>query len=254
MHAAHRATAYDGLAVDALAPAVGAPSAEAWASCASTMDLAHEAAARGAPHGHVVVADRQVAGRGRGGRPWASEPGAGTWASVVVRDVEPEALGVLSLRVGLALAAHPVLRAAALAPLSLKWPNDLFAGEAKLAGVLVEARWRGAVADWVIVGVGCNVRVPPPPLDGAGLRPGTSRVAVLGAIVAAARAAGEARGGLTPGELAAWDALDRTRGRRIAAPLPGRVAGIDPDGALRVVDPAGTVRRAVAGSLVLEEG
>ena len=253
MPASRVADAYDGVPVAALAAAVGATSAEAWAVCASTMDLAHDAAARGAPGGHVVVADRQDAGRGRGGKAWASESGAGVWASVVLRDVAPLALGVLSLRVGLALATHPVLRDAAAAPLALKWPNDLFVGSGKLAGVLVEVRWRGTVAEWVVVGVGCNVRAPTSPLAGAGLRAGCSRVAVLGAIVDAVRAAGTARAALDDAELVAWAAHDRMRGRRIVAPVAGVVAGIDADGALRVVDSAGTVQRAVAGSHGSEE-
>src|SRR6185436_16510341 len=100
--------------------------------------------ADGAPAGTVVLADAQRGGRGRGGRRWASPPGVGVWLTLVERPADHAALEVLSLRLGLHAAAA-VERFAARGgggPVRLKWPNDLYVGEGKLAGVLVEVRWR----------------------------------------------------------------------------------------------------------------
>ncbi|MCU0623796.1 MAG: biotin--[acetyl-CoA-carboxylase] ligase, partial [Gemmatimonadaceae bacterium] len=232
MHGPAAEGTFDGLAAPALAAGIGAPSVAIHASCESTMDLAHADAAAGAGHGHVVVADRQGRGRGRAGRVWASAPGAGVWTSLVLRDLTPETLAVLSLRIGLALAdaLDPLVET----PVSLKWPNDLFVGAGKLAGVLVEVRWRGAIPEWAVAGIGVNVQRPSPPLVGAAVRPGVTRPAVLAAVVGATRAAAERAGPLDASECAAWHARDRARGRRCITPLDGWVDGIDADGALRV--------------------
>lgn len=243
---------WDGLEARALAAHCGVPGVEAYDEVGSTMDVAHAAAQRGAPSGFLVVADRQGQGRGRGGRAWASEPGAGVWASVVLRDVEAAAQGVLSLRIGLALAE--ALAPHCDVPVTLKWPNDLFAGAGKLAGILVEARWRGTAVEWLVAGVGVNVRVPPPPLAGAAVRAGTPRLAVLQGVAAAVQGAAARTGALDATELAAWAVRDRARGRRCSAPVAGEVDGIDADGAVRIRRDDGGVTRATAGSLVLAEG
>jgi BirA family biotin operon repressor/biotin-[acetyl-CoA-carboxylase] ligase len=243
---------YDGVLAASLAAACGATAVHIHDAVDSTMDAAHAAAHDGAPHGTVVVADRQRRGRGRGGRSWSSEPRAGVWTSVVLRHVPADAQGVLSLRIGLALADH--LAPHVEAPVTLKWPNDCFVGAGKLAGVLVEARWRGDVAEWIVAGVGVNVRVPPPPLVASAVRPGVARPVVLAAVVQAIVVASRATGALTAAECAAWEGRDRTRGRRCVAPVVGVIDGIERDGALRVLGDDGAVLRATAGSLVLEEG
>jgi BirA family biotin operon repressor/biotin-[acetyl-CoA-carboxylase] ligase len=245
------ARTWDGLEAAAIAGRCGVAGVEAYDDVGSTMDLAHAAAQRGAPSGWLVVADRQGQGRGRGGKPWASSPGAGVWASLVLRDVEPSAQGVLSLRIGLALAE--ALAPVCDDPVTLKWPNDLFAGDGKLAGILVEARWRGAAVEWLVAGVGVNVRLPPPTLAGAAVRDGTPRIAVLQAIAAAVQGAAARTGPLADAERAAWATRDRARGRRCVAPVTGTVEGIDADGALRARRDDGGIVRATAGSLVLAE-
>src|ERR1700750_2411169 len=108
----------------------------------STLDVAHDLASKGAEAGTVIIANAQTAGRGRMGRTWRSEPGAGIWLALIERPRDASALDVLSLRIGLALA--PALDAFADGPVRLKWPNDLYVDERKLAGVLIEVRWREA--------------------------------------------------------------------------------------------------------------
>lgn len=127
----------------------------------STMDAAAELAEDGAPHGTVVLAGQQTAGRGRRGRQWASPPHAGLYCSVIVRppvapvdDGEPSVLGLLTLAAGLAV-AEGIGHATGLEA-SLKWPNDLFYGY-KLAGVLAEGHRIGSPRQCVVVGTGINV-------------------------------------------------------------------------------------------------
>jgi BirA family biotin operon repressor/biotin-[acetyl-CoA-carboxylase] ligase len=114
-------------------------------------DLLAEARA-GASEGLVLAAEAQTAGRGRLGRPWLSQPGAALTFSVLLRPrgVPPARLGWLPLLAGVAVAAA-VTDAAAL-DTRLKWPNDVLAGEAKLAGILAES---GGGA--IVAGAGINV-------------------------------------------------------------------------------------------------
>lgn len=214
------------------------------------MDMAHALGAQGAPAGTLVVADAQLAGRGRQGKSWTSEPGAGIWLTLLERPADASSLDVLSLRAGLAIA--PVLEPFAPAPLRLKWPNDLCADGRKLGGILIEARWRGERLDWVAIGVGINTRAPADEPRATALRPGTSRLDVLRAIVPRLRAAAASTGGLTPDERAAFAARDLAAGRMCVEPVPGRVVGIDGRGAL-LVESAGGVIEARAGSLVFQE-
>lgn len=221
------------------------------AEAISTMDIAHQLAAAGAPAGTLVIADRQLRGRGRGGKVWQSERGAGVWMTLLERPRDQHVVGVLALRLGLALAD-------ALAPLvneppTVKWPNDVYVGTGKISGVLVEARWRDTTLDWVAIGVGINMRVPQAVAESAAVRPDTSIATVLRRVVPRLREAAQQNGVLTSEERQAWDARDMARGRRISAPCRGVVQGIDLDGALLVLTHADQPPRAVhAGSLVFD--
>lgn len=195
------------------------------------MDDAHGLAGDGAPAGTVVLADRQTAGRGRAGRRWASASGQGIWMTVVERPNDPRALDVLSIRLG--LRAARVLDRYAASPVRLKWPNDLYVAEGKLAGILVEARWRANRLDWVAVGIGVNVRMPEVE-NAAALAPGTDRARVLAELVPAVRAAGHARGPLTDTELDEFRTRDFAAGRTCVEPVPGEVRGISAAGELLV--------------------
>ena len=239
---------YDGRSGDELAAVLGLPRVVVFEEVTSTLDVAHELGDAGAPAGTLVIADAQTAGRGRMRRSWRSDPGAGIWLTLLERPASEEALGVLALRIALALA--PALDSFAAASVRLKWPNDVYLDARKLAGVLVEARWRGARLDWLALGVGINMRVPPD-LDVAGLRPGSDRVAVLSAIIPALRAAAAKPGLLDREEIARFAARDFAAGRRCVAPVSGVVAGIASDGALIVNGNEGPMS-IYAGSLVLD--
>lgn len=126
-------------------------------STASTMDDASAAAAKGAADGHVVLADQQTRGRGAHGRHWDSPPGSDLYFSVVARPaVEPSSTALVTLASGLGVRDA----VAALLPersVRVKWPNDVWIGKRKCAGVLIESRTVGTRIDSVIIGVGLNV-------------------------------------------------------------------------------------------------
>ena len=120
----------------------------------STNERARELAQAGAPSGTVVTADEQTSGRGRHGRAWAAPPGKALLYSAILRDLD-ERHGLLPLAVPLAVCEA----IESVAPLScrVKWPNDVWIEECKVAGVLIEAR----PADWAVIGVGVNVAIEP---------------------------------------------------------------------------------------------
>jgi len=112
----------------------------------STNERARSLAASGAPHGTLVTADEQTAGRGRQGRTWQTPAGVAIAASLVLREFDD----LLPLRAGLAVA--DVAGPSAL----VKWPNDVWVDGKKVAGILVEAR-----GDWAVLGIGVNVALDP---------------------------------------------------------------------------------------------
>lgn len=105
----------------------------------STQAEAFRLAAEGAPDRTVVIADYQSAGRGRRGRVWEAEPGAGLLASIVVRPVGPAAAWPLLSLVTSVAVAETLARLAGLTA-RLKWPNDVLVGGRKIAGILLESR------------------------------------------------------------------------------------------------------------------
>lgn len=112
----------------------------------------------GAPHGSLVVADHQTAGRGRGNRAWFSLPNmASLLFSVILRPkIPPEQLGLISLGAGVAVSLALAERRQ---PTKLKWPNDIMARGRKLGGILAESQIQGGKVEFVVVGVGLNMRI-----------------------------------------------------------------------------------------------
>jgi len=226
----------------------------------STNDHARELALAGAPHGTVVVAEQQTAGRGRQGRGWSAPSGRALTLSAIVRLPGP---ALEQLPLAMAVAVCEACEAVAAVSCRIKWPNDVWIDARKVAGVLIEAR---PLDGWAVIGIGLNVDTAPgefPPElrnTAASLRSATDRAtdreAALDALLA---------------RLAAWlprlesgrtvatafrerDALD---GERIAwtaggARQTGEARGIDDDGALVVFTDAGERVRLDAGEVHLE--
>lgn len=223
---------YDSLSSDHLAARLGLPRVAAYASVGSTLDVAHSLAARGAQPGTLILADVQTEGRGRNGRRWASATRTGVWLSIIERPSDRGTLDVLSLRVG--LHAARALDSFTSEPVRLKWPNDIYVDRRKLAGTLVEARWREERVEWVAIGFGANVSTPAELPNAAAMEPGTRRVDVLDALVPALRDAASARGPLTPAEIEEFATRDLARGHACVEPARGIVRGVDPSGALLI--------------------
>jgi len=204
----------------------------------STNERAKELAAAGAPHGTLVTADEQSAGRGRQGREWTAEPGSALLMSVVLRDLDE---GRSLLPLSAAVAVCEAAEACAAVACQIKWPNDVWVDGRKLAGILVEGRPQEG---WAVVGVGLNVIGYPAALEGvagalwdeATVDSRQSTEAVLAALLSALdrRLSDD-----PPRLLDAWRSRDGLRGRTIAwREGTGVAAGIDDTGAL-LVDTAG---------------
>jgi BirA family biotin operon repressor/biotin-[acetyl-CoA-carboxylase] ligase len=228
----------------------------------STNDDARALALEGAPEGTVVLAARQTAGRGRLGREWAS-PEGGVYASVVLRPAveTPEAI-VLPLVIGLGVARGlDGLGVHAL----LKWPNDLLGADGrKLAGVLLEGLSEGWLINWIIAGVGVNVRSVPDPACCASVDELMGRKVPLAEVAAAVLdgIGGTYRRWQTDGFApfaAEYERRSYLAGRQVRVSdaagrlvAEGEVAGIDALGRLLVAAERGTVP-VVAGDVTLRE-
>jgi BirA family biotin operon repressor/biotin-[acetyl-CoA-carboxylase] ligase len=224
-------------------------------------------ALRGEPEGAVLAAEEQRAGRGRMGRTWTAPPRAALTFSILLRPAVPPARrGWLPLLTGVAVAT--AVTGVTGVETRLKWPNDLLAADAKLAGILAEAS-----GDAVVVGIGLNVSTEPAefPAPRPGALPATSlrsagataldREELLLAILemferwyrAWQQAGGDPdRSGLRPG----YTRLSATIGRTVRAELPGGQAlsgpavGVDSDGRLLVLLSPGSEVAVAAGDVV----
>jgi BirA family biotin operon repressor/biotin-[acetyl-CoA-carboxylase] ligase len=114
----------------------------------STNTRARELAVAGAPHGTLVTATEQTAGRGRHGRTWTAPPGRALLFSLVIR--EPPRLLPLAAGAAVAEVAGDTAR--------VKWPNDVLIDGGKVAGILVEGRPQQR---WAVLGIGINVALAP---------------------------------------------------------------------------------------------
>jgi BirA family transcriptional regulator, biotin operon repressor / biotin---[acetyl-CoA-carboxylase] ligase len=214
--------------------------------CDSTNERARALALAGAPHGALVTADEQTAGRGRQGRSWVAPAGTSLLCSSLLLFSElahPPSLLPLTAGVALCEAIGEGTR--------LKWPNDVVLGEAraKVAGILVEGRPQ---AGWAIVGIGVNVAVPlerlPAQLRGRAATLGRTADAIEPLLADLLAALASWLQEPAQGVLARWRSLDALRGRQVAwAQGSGVAQGIDDDGRL-------LVRLANGGETALDAG
>lgn len=114
----------------------------------------------------VVSAEHQTAGRGQRGNTWSSKDGENLLFSILVRPGEAlEVSGQFRLSQAVALALHDAMALFGI-DTRLKWPNDIYVGNRKLAGVLVELDYSGAFVEQAIIGIGVNVNQELfPPMD-----------------------------------------------------------------------------------------
>jgi BirA family biotin operon repressor/biotin-[acetyl-CoA-carboxylase] ligase len=221
----------------------------------STNDDAREAAERGAPRGHVIVADAQRAGRGARGRAWASPPGTDLYVSIVERpELPPRELAALTLAVGLGVrdACAALLEARGVrARVEVKWPNDVRVDGRKCAGVLVESSSVGDRLGPVIVGIGLDVNRAEWPEELRDLAASLASVAgpidraeaLASLLVHVERRVEALVAEGAPATVAALRPHLAMVGAEVEIDgIPGVLAGIDDDGALRVRRGDGEVR------------
>ena len=209
----------------------------------STNARARALAIAGAPHGTLVTATEQTAGRGRQGRTWTAPPGRALVMSLVVR--EPPSL----LPLHAAVAVADVCGAGA----RIKWPNDVLIEGRKVAGILVEGR---PFEGWAVLGIGLNVAVRGEDLPeelrdraaGLGLEPDDGE-RVLADLL---RALDQRLGQPADEMLATWRERDALLGREISWKNgSGIAAGVDGGGRLVVELPDGGMTSLDAGEVHL---
>lgn len=234
----------------------------------STNRRAMALARGGAAEGEVVVAEAQTAGRGRLGRSFFSPPGVSFYGSMILRpQVPPGRAPQITLVAGLATAqtieAHAEMRPA------LKWPNDVWLGERKVAGILTEMESEADRVLHVVCGPGINLNTPLEafPEDLRGIA--TSIFATTGRRIDRPKFAADLFSRferlydefLTAGLSALrerWDGYSMLTGRRVVvdgagAPVEGEVVGLDDDGALLLRGRDGEMSRAIAGDVSLRK-
>ncbi len=214
---------------------IGAPRAH-WRLTDSTNERAKDLARAGAPHGTIVTADAQSAGRGRQGRRWAAPPRSAVLLSLIVRGLEERhALLPLAAAVAACEAAEATAPGVSCA---IKWPNDVWIERRKLAGILIEGRPQEG---WAVLGIGLNVTTRTEELPEE-LRETATSLAIAGASASVETVLGEllerldARLSDDPRDiLAAWRERDALRGEDVAwNDGKGTAAGIDDAGSLLV--------------------
>jgi BirA family transcriptional regulator, biotin operon repressor / biotin---[acetyl-CoA-carboxylase] ligase len=199
----------------------------------STNERAKELALAGAPHGTLVTADEQTAGRGRQGREWTAPPRSAVLMSVVLRELDER----------LPLAAAVAVAEAVPVEAAIKWPNDVWIDGRKVAGILVEGRPQEG---WAVLGMGVNVSTEGFPAELAesatslylsGVEAHTE--SVLASIL---RQLDEWLGAPPARLLEAWRSRDALKGQRVRWTGGDGVArGIDDSGALLVETSTGLI-------------
>ena len=232
-------------------------------SLASTQDAARQQAERGAPEGTTVLADEQTAGRGRMGRGWVSPPGANLYFSVVLR---PSVKHLRLLSMIWPLAICRALEEVAGLPARVKWPNDALVRSRKLAGVLIDSELSDGKVHYAIAGVGINVNFDVSPHEeirstatsiSTELGREVAREEVLAAVLRCFEELYEAARRGEPVHLD-WKAHLDTLGRRVRVLFgvsveEGVAEDAEPDGALILRRPDGSLVRIEAGEVTLRE-
>ncbi len=214
----------------------------------STNDEALAWAAAGAYDLSIVVADEQTAGRGRSGRQWHTPRGAALAVSVILRPTPIEEALPARITGLAALALVECCRGLGLEA-QIKWPNDILLNGRKAAGILVESAWTGHQLEASVVGIGANISQQAIPAADRLSFPATSLetelrhpVARLTVLRDTLKALVAWRSRLGTDEfLVAWDQALAFRGEQVSVsrdgepPLNGTLAGLEPDGSLRLI-------------------
>ena len=127
-------------------------------SCHSTNQVASDLLADPSTgHGTVVITDNQTKGRGQRGNIWESQPGKNLTCSIILKPTFLEVERQFDLNILASLAISQTLHTLGLTKVSIKWPNDIYCNEAKIAGILIENTIRSSRLESSVVGIGLNV-------------------------------------------------------------------------------------------------
>jgi BirA family biotin operon repressor/biotin-[acetyl-CoA-carboxylase] ligase len=232
----------------------------------STNIQAKSLASAHAAEGTLVVAEEQLAGRGRKQRSWFSPAGAGIYASLILRpSISPGEAPRMTLMT--AVAAAEALMSVTELPVRIKWPNDLLIHGKKIGGILTEISTEMDTIEYVVIGLGINVNTPqevlPEDLGGiatsariaAGRR--FSRLQILARYLLHLEMLYESvQGGAFVPIIGRWKALSRMVGQEVAVDeldrtYTGEVEDVDDTGVLLVRDDAGTLHRIFSADIRL---
>ena len=232
----------------------------------STNVEAKALAGSGAPEGTVVIAESQTAGRGRLGRRWTSPAGKGLLLSALLRPELPMSEAHMLTLVAACAAAEAIESLVEVA-VTIKWPNDLFIGDRKVGGILLEVAGEQDEVDWVVVGMGVNVNTEYSELPVALRKTATSLKMVTGSPVDRSEllarlllsldahyrhGMADAFEGAVSGFRGRDYLLDRTVSVQTReGAVVGRAAGIDGRGALLVQLPHRAVKSFHSGDVTL---
>lgn len=207
----------------------------------STMDIAREMARKGAPHFSVVIAGRQISGRGRLRRTWHSNDG-GLYFTLILRPGIP-LQWCFRVNFAASLALCRTLRSLTGLNAAVKWPNDILIDGKKLSGMLSEMEAEAEMVSFITVGIGINVNNDPTADEpnacslGQLLRKPVSRKKILTRFLDELQAYLDASDENLEKTIAEWKELNCTLGRRVSVITPqetstGLALDIDSTGAL----------------------
>ena len=244
----------------------------------STNVRAKHLAEEGAPHGTLVVADQQTAGRGRRGRAWISPAGTNLYYTLLLRpEITPDKASMLTLVMALAIArgirrifganaatGNQTANASA-SDVGIKWPNDIVINGRKACGILTELSLsvEQASIDYVVIGCGINVARQEFAKDLQGhaialeeIFPRVNRSELLNAVLTAFESlyGNFIEKGDLSGLKESYNAISVNYGRQVRVLDPkgeydGIARGINPAGELLVELPDGTVKNIYAGEV-----
>ncbi len=222
----------------------------------STNDIALAwAEEKGVQDFSLVVANEQIAGRGRNGRKWQTPPDSALALSLLLLPSSDEKRNLALFTALGALALTTFLTETYALNAEIKWPNDVLIEGKKVAGILVEANWVGDTPTGIVLGMGINIRAGAVPAPEESLFPATSLedalrapLARLDVLAGLLRALVEWRPRVGEDEMvAAWDEKLAFRSEQVSVQgrdgqvIHGKLLGINKDGSLRL-DTAASIR------------
>jgi BirA family transcriptional regulator, biotin operon repressor / biotin---[acetyl-CoA-carboxylase] ligase len=235
----------------------------------STNNIALKMAGEGAASGTIILADSQTSGRGRLNRNWVSPSGRNIYFSIILKpNLSLEIYPKITMAVGVGV-CRSLAKTTRLKP-QLKWPNDIFLGNRKLAGILTESGplQKGSIP-WVVVGVGVNILITSAEFStelrekatsllihcGKSFSRGEILLQVVGEIKKAVK---ELQDNGFESLLADWQKLDATKGKHLSwscseKEIHGISLGPDKDGFLRLLDDSGKEHQVVSGTILIND-